>query len=118
MNQNNLNNKFGKCCNCPALSNGNQLFTNFESSRLFNNDLRKKLIIKDSNTFRLNLQNNATLYIFNENSKLESVKCTSDSKNKFYIDSSKYDFSKQLLDDYKYPKIPNNYIKKSVVSNY
>ena len=31
MSKNNLNNKFGKCCNCPALSTGKQLFTNFES---------------------------------------------------------------------------------------
>ena len=113
MSKNNLNNKFGKCCNCPALSTGKQLFTNFESSRYYNNDLKKKLNLKDSHSYRQNLQKNATLFMFDENLKLDGNQCSSDSKYKFNIDLSKYNFSNRLLNEYNYPSIPNNYIKKS-----
>ena len=118
MNQNNLNNKFGKCCNCPALSTGNQLFTNFESSRLYNDNYKKYLKIADSNTYRLNLQLNGTKYMQNENNKYDTIRCKSDKQNKFYIDSSSYNFSTKLENEYSYPQIQNNYIKKSEMSNY
>ena len=113
MNQNNLNNKFGKCCNCPAFATGNQLFTNFESSKLYNNNLQKLLKITDSNTYRLNLQTNATKMMIEENNKYDTIRCKADGKNNFYLDTSKYDFSTKLLNEYSYPQIPNNYIKKS-----
>lgn len=118
MNQNNLNTKFGKCCNCPALSNGNQLFTNFESSRFYNNNLQKHLKLKDSHAYRLNLQTNATKYMANENSKYNTFACKSEKQNSFYIDTSSYNFSTKLINEYSYPLIQNNYIKKSEPSNY
>jgi len=118
MNKNNLNNKFGKCCNCPALANGNQFFTNFESSRLYNYDLQQKYKLKNSHDYRLNLQNNAAFLMLNENVNFDSQQCTSDKQNKFYIDSSKYNFSTKLSNDYSYPKIPNNYFKKSQTSKF
>ena len=74
MNQNNLNNKFGECCNCPALSTGDQYFTNYVSSRLFNNNLQNKLGLKDSNSLRLNLQTNGTKYMSNENNYINIIK--------------------------------------------
>jgi len=118
MNQNNLNNKFGECCNCPALSTGDQYFTNYVSSRLCNHNLQKKLGIKDSNSFRLNLQLNGTKYMSNENIKYDNERCKSDKKNNFYIDTSKYDFSTKLINEYSSPDIPNNYIKKSQISTF
>ena len=113
MNKNNLNNKFGECCNCPALTTGKQYFTNYVSSRILNDDLRKNLKISDSHTYRYNLQANGTKYISNENNRYLNDRCKSDNKNNFYIDSSKYNFSSQLLNDYTAPSIQNNYIKKS-----
>jgi len=118
MNQNNLNNKFGKCCNCPALSSGDQYFTNYVSSRLYNNELQKKLNINNSHAYRLSLQSNASKYMSEENIKISSDKCKSDNKNNFYIDSSKYDFSSKLINEYSTPDIPNNYIKKSQISDF
>ena len=118
MNQNNLNNKFGECCNCPALSTGNQFFTNFVSSRLYNDNLKKKLGIKDSNSFRSNLQSNATKYMSNVNNNFDNEKCKSNNKNNFYIDTSKYNFSTKLVNEYSTPDIPNNYVKKSQVANF
>lgn len=116
MNQNNLNNKFGECCNCPALSNGDQYFTNYVSSRLYNDDLQKKLGIKDSNSFRINLQSNGTKYMSKEHIKYDNNRCKSDKKNNFYIDTSNYNFSTKLTNEYSTPNIPNNYVKKSQVS--
>jgi len=116
MNRNNLNNKFGECCNCIALSNGDQYFNNYVSSRLYNSNLQKKLGIKDSHSFRLNLQVNGTTFIKNEHIKYENDKCTSDKNNNFYLDTSKYDFSTKLINEYSTPSIPNNYIKKSQYS--
>jgi len=118
MNQNNLNNKFGECCNCPALSTGKQYFTNYVSSRLYNDNFRKKLGINDSNSFRLSLQSNGEKYIKNEIIRFDANRCKSDTKNKFYLDSSNYNFSTKLVNEYTSPSIPNNYIKKSDKSNY
>jgi hypothetical protein len=113
MTQKNLNYKCGKCCNCPALTTGKQFFTNFESSRYYNNDLKKKLNLKDSHSYRQNLQTNATLFMLDENLKLDGNQCTSNNKYKFNIDLSKYSFSNRLVNEYNYPSIPNNYITKS-----
>ena len=118
MNQNNLNNKFGECCNCPALSTGDQYFTNYVSSRIYNYNLQKKLGIKDSNAYRLNLQSNGTKYMSDENIKYGNEVCKSNKTNNFYIDTSNYNFSTKLINDYSSPNIPNNYIKKSQVSTF
>ena len=118
MNQNNLNNKFGECCNCPAITTGKQYFTNFVSSRVYDDNLKNKLGIKDSNLFRLNLQSNGARYISNENLKYDNTRCKSNKKNNFYIDTSKYDFSTKLTNEYSTPNIPNTYIKKSQKSTF
>ena len=113
MYKNNLNNKFGECCNCPALSTGQQYFTNYESSRLYNDKLRKNLSLNDTHSFRLNLQQNGLKYISNENIKITNDKCSSNTLNNFYLDGSTYNFSTKLINEYTGPKLPNNYIKKS-----
>ena len=118
MNKNNLNNKFGESSNCPALSDGDQYFTNFVSSRLSNDDIRKNLGITNSNSFRLNLQLNGTKYMSNENTRYALDKCKSNNKNNFYIDTSMYNFSTKLINEYNTPQIPNNYIKKSQFSTF
>ena len=96
----NLNNKFGICCDCPALMSGNMYFTNFESSRIYNDSMQKKLQINDSHTYRLKLQNDATKIIKNETMRFENNRCKTNDKNKFYIDSSKYNFNEKLKDEY------------------
>jgi hypothetical protein len=111
--KNNLNNKFGNCCDCPALTTGKQWFTNYESSRLFNDNLRKTLKLENTHMYRYNFQTNGKQYIFDENKKYIDVKCKNNDKFKFNIDSSNFNFSTQLENDYPFPLIPNNYIKKS-----
>lgn len=109
-----LNNKFGQCCGCPALmSDKGRLFTNYMSSRIFNDINSKQLKVPDAHSYREKLQNDSSIRQ-NEISKFESVRCKSDSKNKFYIDSSKYTFDKPLTDEYVGQKIQNDgKVKKS-----
>ena len=45
----NSNNKFGKCCNCPAFMDDSRLFTNWETSKTYNYKLGLKLNA-DTNT--------------------------------------------------------------------
>lgn len=111
--KNNLDNKFGQCCDCPGLLTGKQYFTNFVSSRIHNEELKKNFGATDSNSYRQKLQSNATMYILNENNKYVNDKCKSNNQNKFYIDSTNYNFSTNLVNEYNAPSIPNNYIKKS-----
>lgn len=104
----NLNNKFGQCCGCPALmSDKGRLFTNYMSSRLYNDINSKQLKVPDSHSYREKLQNDSSLRQ-NEILKFETVRCKSDGKNKFYIDSSKYTFDKPLTDAYVGQKIQND----------
>ena len=81
----NLDNKFGECCNCPGFYNGDRIFTNYQSSRLYNDDIRKKLGIIDSHSYRMRLQNNGFDIL-----KSEYSLCKSNSNNKFNIDYSKF----------------------------
>jgi hypothetical protein len=118
MNQNNLNNKFGECCNCPALSTGKQYFTNYVSSRLYDDNLRKKLNINNSNTYRSFLQLNGTTLMSTDTSKSSANRCKSNATNKFYIDSSKFNFSSTLKNEYLTPNPNNHYIIESKMSNF
>ncbi len=104
----NLNNKFGQCCNCPALmSDKGRLFTNYMSSRLYNDTNSKHLKVFDSHSYREKLQSDQTLRI-NENVKYEKVRCKNNGKNMFYIDGSQYSFSKPLTNEYVGQKIQND----------
>jgi len=81
----NLDNKFGKCCDCPGIYSGDRYFTNYMSSRIYNNELQNRLGYTDSHSYRLNLQTNGF-----ETLKNNYNICTSDNNNKFYLDLSKY----------------------------
>ena len=97
----NLNNKYGECCNCPALmSDHGRMFTNYISSRLYNDIFSKSLKSSDSHSYREKLQNNSQILSSNEIVKYEQVRCKSNNINKFYIDSSNYTFDKPLKDGY------------------
>jgi hypothetical protein len=100
MNKKNLNcdNKFGKCCNCPGImSDGGRVFTNYVSSRIYNDDNRKMMGLGDSHSYRLVLQKSAQEIINKENNDFDKLKCKSNKKNKFYIDSSNFNFTDKLL---------------------
>jgi hypothetical protein len=114
-----LNNKFGQCCGCPALmSDKGRLFTNYVSSRIYNDVNSKKLKVPDAHSYREKLQNDPKIRI-NEINKYESVRCKSDSKNKFYFDSSNYTFNRPLIDPYNGQKIQNDgKLKKSDKANF
>ena len=103
-----LNNKFGQCCGCPALmSDKGRLFTNYVSSRIYNDMNSKQLKTSDAHSYRERLQNESSIRS-NEIAKYETVRCKDDSKNKFYIDGSKYTFDKPLSDPYVGQKIQND----------
>ncbi len=117
-NDSSLNNKFGHC-GCPALmSDKGRLFTNYTSSRLFNDVNSKNMNALDSHSYREKLQNNPNLRL-NEFSKVNSFKCKSDSKNSFYTDSSKFTFDKPLTDAYMGQVMVNDgKLKKSDKANF
>jgi hypothetical protein len=54
----------------------------------------------------------------NDSNLFEINRCKSDSKNKFYLDTSNYGFKSKLEDEYNGPKYENNYIKKSTVAEF
>ncbi len=119
MSNSNLNNKFGKCCGCPPIMTRGRLFRNFVSSHIFEDSNRKRLNMPDSHAYRKELQTNAISHIQEPINNLEkNHKCKSDSNNKFYIDSSKFNFSTPLENNYQGPQMPNNYVKKSTVANF
>jgi hypothetical protein len=100
MSINNLNNKFGECCGCPALINVSTYITNYMPSRLQYENDKKKAGIIDSNEYRLYLQTNSTKIMEFNTNVYEKSRCKSNSKNKFYIDSSTYNPYSKLPDPY------------------
>ena len=104
----NLNNKFGECCGCPALmSDSGRMFTNYVSSRLYNDDYSKNLKVHDAHSYREKLQNDSLSRQYEIN-KLETARCTNKGSNQFYIDSSNFTFNKPLSDPYVGQKIQND----------
>ena len=55
----NSDNKFGKCCNCPALMSDGRFMTNYLSTQKIVTNLKEMNNITDENEFRLYLQKNA-----------------------------------------------------------
>jgi hypothetical protein len=89
------------------------MFNNYVSSRIRNDTDRKALGMPDSHSYRLALQTGAKNIIDSEIRRIDNIKCKSDGKNKFYIDSSKYNFAQTLSPSYTGLSIDNIYIKKS-----
>lgn len=106
-----LNNKFGDCCNCPALINDDRLFNNYTSSRLYNDILRRSLKLSDSHDYRDNLQKNGIDIMKTKVYNVEKIRCKNDKNNDFYYDFSKYTFDKPLENQYNGPKCANNFDK-------
>lgn len=113
-----LNNKFGKCCRCPALMSDGHLFTNWESSRLYNDAIRRNYGISGSNSYREILQFTGAIITANEQTQYEKARCVDDYKNKFYIDSSKWKPELPLKNEYKGQKIPHLGFKQSQPSSF
>lgn len=104
---NNFNNKFGECCGCPALGLKDTLFTSYVSHSIYNDQQYKKNGITNSHEYRLALQTNAETIINNESTRYDKIKCVSNNKQIFYIDSSNYNFTDKLSDSYNGLKIQN-----------
>ena len=87
----NSDNKFGQCCGCPALMNQSRDLTLWTSSRIYNNNMMKKMGTANSNDFRTALQTNTesilkkTLDDYDSNNR-----CKNSANNLFYIDSSNF----------------------------
>jgi archaellin len=102
----NQNSKFGNCCGCPSLMSDGHLFTNWVSSRIYNDEYMKNQKINGSHSYRNHLQRDANTLIDNEYKYFKKVTCTDTGTNKFYIDSSKYGFDYPLNDGYWGKSIP------------
>jgi hypothetical protein len=93
----NSNNKFGKCCNCPAFMNDSRLFTNWETSKTYNYKLGLKLNTDTNTQFKKMIISNPD-YIINDFYK-ETNKC--EDNDDFYKDSSLYhkEFTDKIKDE-------------------
>lgn len=70
-------NKFGKCCKCPARMSDGRLFTNYESHSMFNNFVQRVNKITNSHHYRLFLQANADVIKNNDmNYNNSNKRCT------------------------------------------
>lgn len=70
------NNKFGKCCKCPAFMDDSRLFTNYLSNSKLNTYISKINNISDSDQYRIFLQKNASKIMENEkNFIIDNKKC-------------------------------------------
>ena len=77
----NLDNKFGVCCNCPAIMDDSRLFTNYVPHKSYNRQFMNELEVLNNNDYRNILQNK--LQIYNKNMNMQ---CTN--SNNFNIDGS------------------------------
>lgn len=101
---NNYNNKFGVTCNCVGMGMTDNLFTNYTSHSIFNDNIYKQNNITNSHEYRTALQNNAETIIKNEQKRYDDNKCIAKNNEIFYIDSSSYNFDIPLVNPYNGPK--------------
>jgi len=62
----NSNNKFGKCCGCPALMSDGRLFTNYLSNDFMNQKAMQVNKHQDHNQYRNSLTDNGTQIMLQE----------------------------------------------------
>lgn len=87
----NCDNKYSKCCGCPAIINTPREFTQWSSSKLYNFETMKKIGISNANDYRASLQSNAEIVMKNTINDFDTnYKCKNNGTNMFYLDSSKY----------------------------
>ena len=86
-----LNNKFGKCCKCPARVNLGREFTEYRSASIFSHDDMVKSEQNNTNDYNDYLENNGVEIIKQRTKELEAEHiCKTDGKNIFFIDSSDF----------------------------
>lgn len=68
------NNKFGKCCKCPALMDDSRLFTNYLPNSKLNTYVSKINNITNNDQYRIFLQKNASKIMENEKKFIEDNK--------------------------------------------
>jgi hypothetical protein len=80
-----LNNKFGNCCNCPALMSDGRLFTSYVPHKEYNSRLMKELGVSNSIEYKTVLQNNGETINKDIIDKLTAgTICKNNGTNKFY----------------------------------
>jgi len=95
-----LNNKFGKCCSCPALMSDGRLFTSYVPHKEHNNRLMKQLGANESLEYKSILQNNGETIRKDIIDKLSAGSiCKNNENNQFYkqVDINDY-FNKKFLE--------------------
>ena len=93
----NSNNKFGQCCDCPAIMSDSRLFTNWETSKTYNYKLAVKLNADTNTKYKKLLLSNPE-YVTNDFNK-NNITCNYD--DKFNKDSSSYhkQFTEKILNE-------------------
>lgn len=95
-----LNNKFGKCCSCPALMSDGRIFTSYIPHKEHNTRLMKQVGAKNSIEYKTILQNNYETIHKDIIDKLTTENiCKNNGNNLFYqqIDINDY-FNKNFLE--------------------
>jgi len=93
----NSNNKFGKCCNCPAFMSDSRLFTNWETSKTFNYNLGLELNTNTNTEYKEFLIKNPGQI----NNIFYKDISTCNNNDELYVDSSLYHqkFTKNILNE-------------------
>ena len=87
----NCDNRYAKCCECPAITNTPREFTVWTSSKLYNLQAMKKTNVTNAHDYRALLQSNAETIMKNTNGDFETnFKCKNSGSNLFYLDTSSY----------------------------
>ena len=68
------NNKFGKCCKCPAFMEDSRLFTNYLPNSKLNTYVSKINNLTNNDQYRIFLQKNASKIMENEKKFIEDNK--------------------------------------------
>lgn len=72
----NTDNKFGKCCNCPAMmSDAGRLFTNYLDNYKLNTLVKNKYNIYNNHDYRLTLQKKGFKIIMADRKYFNNKKC-------------------------------------------
>jgi hypothetical protein len=87
----NCDNRYAKCCGCPAITNAPREFTIWSSSKLYNLQTMKKTGLTNAHDYRASLQANTDSIMKNTVNDFDTnFKCKSNGSNLFYLDSSSY----------------------------
>jgi len=71
----NSDNKFGKCCKCPARMSDSRIYTNYSLNSNLVSHIKKVNKLKNDTEFRHFLQKNSNTMMKNERVFLKKKKC-------------------------------------------